>query len=124
MKFILLLLVLTLFCFSKLSAQSEGTRTLAGLVITPQFERVANVAIEVDTANGKLNFVADGEGSFAVKVPDGPVTVRISGKNISAFQQTFSALERIDDLRLKITYVIPQIAESVVIEVVVLAPDV
>ncbi len=124
MKFILLLLVLTLFCFSKLSAQSEGTRTLAGLVITPQFERVANVAIEVDTANGKLNFVADGEGSFAVKVPDGPVTVRISGKNISAFQQTFSALERIDDLRLKITYVIPQIAESVVIEDDVLAPDV
>ncbi|MCC6327679.1 MAG: TonB-dependent receptor [Acidobacteria bacterium] len=123
MKSVLLLLLLTLFSFSNLPAQTDGTRTLAGVVITPQFERVANVAIEVDTANGKLNFVADGDGSFAVKVPDGPVTVKISGKNIAAFQQTFSALERIDDLRLKITYVIPQIAESVVIEDDVLAPD-
>lgn len=124
MKSVLLLLLLTLFPFSNLPAQTDGTRTLAGVVITPQFERVANVAIEVDTANGKLNFVADGEGSFAVKVPDGPVTVKISGKNIAAFERSFSASEPIGDLRLKITYVIPQIAESVVIEDDVLAPDV
>ncbi len=103
---------------------AQNSRVLSGVVVTPQFELVPNVSIEIVTSNGKINTVTNADGSFSVEIPPGPVSVRYWGRNLAAVEQNFSAWDRTEDLQLKITYIIPPIAESVTIAAEALAPDV
>lgn len=103
---------------------AQNSRVLSGVVLTPQFELVPNVSIEVVTANGKINTVTSAEGAFSVEIPPGPVSVKYWGRNLAAVEQSFSAWDRTDDLQLKITYIVPPVGESVTITADVLAPDI
>jgi len=103
---------------------AQNLRTLSGVVVTAQFELVPNVTIEVETPNGLLTAVTDAEGAFSLQVPNAPISVKVSGRNVVPLGLIFSASDRIENVQWKITYLIPPITESVTIEGDVLAPNV
>mgnify|MGYP001772894477 CR=1 FL=1 len=106
------------------SAQQLTEKTLSGVVMTPQFEAIPNVKIEVTTSKGKIVTLTDKEGRFEVKVPiDEPLEVRFSGKNLETVVKNYGVSDKTEDLQIKIPYLIPPISESVVIEAKALTPD-
>ncbi len=112
-----------LFLFgSDLFAQT--TRTFSGTVLTQQFEFVPNVMIEVQTSNGKLNVQTDGEGRFALEVPNESLSVKITGKNIEAQTRIFPAQDSWENIQIKIKYTLPPINENVTIESTALTPTI
>ncbi|HEX8637108.1 MAG TPA: carboxypeptidase-like regulatory domain-containing protein, partial [Pyrinomonadaceae bacterium] len=113
------------FCLvfiSNITAQIE--RTFSGTVTTPQFELVPNVSIEIETSGGVISVTSDAEGAFSRQVPREPLSVKFFGKNIEPQTRIFAADENLENLQIKINYVVPPISESVVIEDDALAPDV
>ncbi|MBC7898780.1 MAG: TonB-dependent receptor plug domain-containing protein [Saprospiraceae bacterium] len=116
--------LLVMLFFLVLSVTAQDMRTVSGVIVTQQFERVPNAAIEVETANGKLTYVTDEEGTFTLEVPAGPISVKVSGRNISPIDFNFAASDRLDDVQWKISYIVPPITESVTIEDDALGPDI
>jgi hypothetical protein len=102
---------------------SQSTRRVSGVVVSAQNEFVANLPIEIETPNGLINSQTDAEGAFSVAVPDGPITIRITAKNVAYFERVLSASDRTENLQLRITYLIPPISETVTITSDSLAPD-
>ncbi len=92
------------------------TRTFSGVVVTPQWELVPGMTVEVETSQDILRVVADREGGFRFEVPNGPFTATVRGKNMTETSRTFSADESVDRVMLKITFVVPPINESVTIQ--------
>ena len=116
----ILLVLCVLFQFS---AFGQNTRTLSGTIVTAQFELVPNVTVEVQTASGNLTAVSDGEGKFSLQVPADALSVKFSGNNIEPVTQIFAPNEKIDNLQIKITYVVPPINETVTIQGDTLTPN-
>ena len=99
-------------------------RTLSGAVLTQQFELVPNVAIEVETSEGKLTAVTDAEGAFSLQVPNESVSVKFSGGNIQPVTRIFASTDKVENLQIKTTYVVAPINEKVTIEAETLSPEV
>ncbi len=116
--------LITCLVFSALTASAQSTRLLEGTVITPQFEFVPGVNIDVDASGKKLNAVSDGEGRFSLIVPEGPLAIVFTGKNITPTALTFSRSDRVDAIQAKITYRLAPISESVTIQNDALTPDI
>ena len=103
---------------------AQNARTFSGTIQTRQFEVVPGVTIEVETSNGKLTAVSDAEGNFSISVPNEPLSVRFSGSNIEPQTRMFAPDEKLENIRIKINYVVPPVSESVTITDDALAPDV
>jgi outer membrane receptor protein involved in Fe transport len=116
------ILINFLFC---LVVFAQGEKTFSGVVLTQQFELVPNVAVEVRTSDGKLETTTDAEGRFSLKVPaDEPLSAKFSGKNLQTVTRIFAAADALENLQIKIAYIVPPVAESVVIETNALTPEV
>jgi outer membrane receptor protein involved in Fe transport len=113
-----------LSCLLTLSAFAQETRMFSGVVVTPQFELVPNVEIAVETSDGILNAKTDAEGSFSVEVPRENLSVRISGRNIDPQTLNYSVADDLTNLRIRINYIVPPVAESVTITDDALTPSV
>lgn len=111
-KIILTAFFLSLFC---LQVIAQNTRTFSGVVVTPQFELVIDVEIEIETSDNILKTKTDAEGKFSIQVPRENLSVKISGKNIEPQTRNFSFEENIKNLQIKINYIIPPVAETVTI---------
>ncbi len=105
-----------------ISAQSE--RLFRGVVVSYQFELVPNISFEVITSEGTKTVVTDSEGSFSLNVPNGELKAVVKGRNIQPLEQTFRSSDRIDDVRLRINYLVPSLEESVTITADTLSPDI
>lgn len=119
----------TLLLFFFLSAtgaypQKATVRVFSGSVVTQQFEFVPNVTVEVESFDGKRVVLTDKEGRFSIEVPVEPITVRISGKNIEPQTRMFAADDVLENVQFKISFVVPKIAENVVIVADSLTPEV
>ncbi|MET0650091.1 MAG: TonB-dependent receptor, partial [Pyrinomonadaceae bacterium] len=55
------------------------------------------------------------EGGFRLAVPEGALTLRLSGKNVAPVVRHIAAGEAAENLRLLVEYVVPPIHESIVI---------
>jgi hypothetical protein len=110
-----------LFC---LSGFSQSERTFSGVVLTQQFELIPNVSIEVRTSDGKLETTTDAEGKFSLKVPDEPLSAKFYGKNLQTVTRIFASSDALENLQIKIAYIVPPFSESVVIETGALTPEV
>ncbi|HEX8370165.1 MAG TPA: TonB-dependent receptor [Pyrinomonadaceae bacterium] len=110
-----------LFCLA-VFAQSE--RTFSGTVLTQQFELIPNVSIEVRTSEGKLETTTDAEGKFSLKVPSEPISARFFGKNLQTVTRIFALTDALENLQIKIAYLVPPVAENVVIEANTLTPEI
>jgi len=51
----------------------------------------------------------DAEGGFWLKVPEGALTLRLSGKNVNPSTRLIAANDATADLRLTVEYVVPPI---------------
>ncbi|MEO7672690.1 MAG: TonB-dependent receptor plug domain-containing protein [Pyrinomonadaceae bacterium] len=102
----------------------QNLRMLSGVVVTQQFELVPNVTIEVDAATGKLNAVTDGEGAFSIPVPNEELSVKFFGKNIKSVIKTFGPTDKLENLQIKISFIIAPINESVTIRANPLTPEI
>ena len=95
--------------FTSLLFAQEGvktTRTLSGTIVTPQFELVPNVTIEVQAPHDRFTTVSDGEGNFSLPVPAESLTVKFSGKSINPVTRAFAVSDTTAGLQIKISYVI------------------
>ncbi|MDQ3320927.1 MAG: TonB-dependent receptor [Acidobacteriota bacterium] len=110
--------------FNSVVFAQTADREFSGTVVTPQFELVPNVSIEVETGDGKLQTATDEEGKFSVKVPNEAISVRFFGKNLNGATQIFAPGDQIENVQIKISYIVPPINESVVIQAENLSPEV
>ncbi len=62
--------LILLLAFLATSGLSQSTRILSGVVVTPQFELVPNVELEIRTTVGALSATTDGEGRFSTSSGD------------------------------------------------------
>lgn len=104
--------------------QKPASRNFSGSVVSQQFEFVPNITIEVETSEGKRTVITDSEGRFSIEVPNEPISVRISGKNIETQTRFFAATDPVEGIQLKISFVLPKVAENVVIVADALTPDI
>ncbi|HEY0459759.1 MAG TPA: TonB-dependent receptor [Pyrinomonadaceae bacterium] len=103
---------------------AQTTRTFSGTVLTQQFELVPNASIEIQTSDGKINVMTDAEGRFSVPVPNEPLAVKIFGKNIEAQTRIFAPADTLENVQIKITYIVPPINENVSIQAESLTPEI
>ncbi len=99
-----------------------GTRTLSGTVLSQQNEAVAGVTIIVRSIMDDLKTQSDAEGNFRLDVSADTITLKVFGKNIALLSKTVVAGESSENLQIKVSYIIPPIHESVVIEATALDP--
>lgn len=105
-------------------ATAQSGRVLSGTVITPLYESVPGVSVSVKTVAGRLDATTDADGKFSIAVPNGDLNVSFSGKNLANVTRDFLPTENVTGLQIKITYIIPPIAESVTIIGEALTPEV
>ena len=103
---------------------AQNARTFSGTVLTQQFELVPNVTIEIETSNGKLTAVSDAEGKFSISVPNESLSVKFSGSNIAPQTRIFAPNENLENIQIKINYVVPPVSESVTITDDTLSPEI
>ena len=103
---------------------AQNTRSISGTIITPQFELVPNVTVEIKTLGGTITVVTDGEGRFTAPALEGALSVTFSGNNIVPVTREFAASDKTENLQIKINYLIPPISESVTIRADALTPEV
>jgi hypothetical protein len=106
------------------AAQEAPSRTIAGVVLTPQNEVVPGVSVLARHASGERRAETDGEGAFRLAVPAGPVTLSFEGRGIAPLERAIGAGENAEGLRIRVTFVVPPVHESVVIEATALDPSI
>ncbi|CAN5295124.1 TonB-dependent receptor [soil metagenome] len=123
--FSLKILLLTTFIFNcaVFAQNANNPRTFSGTIVTQQFELVPNVTIEVQTSDEKLQTISDAEGNFSLNVPNEPLSVKFSGKNIEPQTRIFAPSDKLENLQIKINYVVSPINESVTIQAETLTPE-
>jgi outer membrane receptor protein involved in Fe transport len=106
------------------NSPAQNTRTFSGRILTQMFELVPNVTIEVQTFNGKLTTISDGEGKFSIKVPAESLSVKFSGGHIEPLTRIFAPDEKLENIDIKVAFVVPPVNETVTIQADTLAPDI
>lgn len=97
------------------AAQGAATRVVSGVVVTAKDEVVPGVNVRLDAQGSVLNAVSDAEGRFRLAVPEGALTLRLTGENLRPLVRRIAAAETAENLRLQIEYVVPPVHESIVI---------
>ncbi len=121
----LLLVLLAIFSCHNISAQtSKDTRMFSGVVVTQQFELVPKVKIEVQTSDGNLVTVTNAEGAFSLQVPNESLSVKFFGNNLQTITQIFALSDKLDNLQIKISYIVPPVNENVTIQANTLTPEI
>ena len=96
-------------------AQENVERLVGGVVLNERSEAVVGATVSVQAANGSRTATTNGQGAFSFRVPPGPVTLTVTGKQIVPLQQVVAADAPVQSLTLRIHYAIPAVRESVVI---------
>jgi hypothetical protein len=91
------------------SQQTARERILSGVITTQQNELVAGVSVIARFASGEQKTQSDAEGNFRLTVPGEPLTLRFEGQNIAPLERSIGASDSAENLRIRITYVIPPI---------------
>lgn len=107
--------VLALLASHVAAAGGVNTRVLSGVIVSEKGEAVPGATITVATSSGELTVVSGDDGTFRVVVPEGALSLKVTGKNISPLEMKIDASRPTENVRIQIDYVIPLIYESVVI---------
>ena len=116
------MLLIGFLCAGNLFAQN--TRTFSGTILTQMFEVVPNVTVEVQTFDGKLTTVSDEEGRFSLKVPAEALSVKFSGNNIEPLTRIFAPADKLENVQIKVSFVVSPVNETVTIQADTLAPNI
>ncbi|MEO6590222.1 MAG: TonB-dependent receptor [Pyrinomonadaceae bacterium] len=118
------ILVGILFNSGAFSQTTDANRTFSGTVVTPQFELIPNVSIEIQTSNGKINATTDAVGAFSVMVPSESLSIRFFGNNITPVTRIFAVTDTLIGLQIKTSFTLHPVNENVTIEASILSPEV
>ncbi len=89
------------------------TRTLQGDVVNQHNEPVRGATVTLANATQTLTAVTDGEGRFSLPAPREPLTLKVTGKQITANETMLDATT--NAVRIEVSYTIPPIHDSMVI---------
>lgn len=106
------------------TAALAAGRTLTGVVVTRQGELVPNATVTVATPLGNRATVSGQDGAFSLEVPDGPLTVTVSGEHLARTERAIGADDPTSNVRITVVYTVPPVHESVVITDTTLEPTV
>jgi outer membrane receptor protein involved in Fe transport len=101
-----------------------SARTLSGVVIADRNEVVPEVSVVAVWASGKKETRTDAAGAFRLSVPNQPVQLTVIGKYLVSEPKTIGSSDRSEDLRLRVSYTIPSVRESLVISATALNPTI
>lgn len=124
MKSVKLLVLFVLISMSTASVVAQNERRFSGVVSTPIFELVPGVTVEINTGTRTISVQTDSEGRFSAIVPREPISVKFSGRGIEPQTRMFGPDESIENVRIRVSFVIPPVSENVTIVAESLAPDV
>lgn len=119
-----LILSALLLLGSRSTALAQTERTVAGVVITSRNEAVVGARIVVRSASTERTTTSGADGSFALTAPNEPLVITVEGKNIKPQRREIGASEAADNLKFEITYIIPPIHDSIVIQASALEPGI
>jgi len=122
--FFTLILAIPLLISPQLAARAQSQRTLSGVITTGKNEVVPGATITVRSSAGELTATSDSEGNFSLAVPAEALIVKITGKNIITLERKIDARELTANLRFEISYLIPQVHDSLVITASQLDPTI
>ncbi|PYP87956.1 MAG: hypothetical protein DMF61_07595 [Blastocatellia bacterium AA13] len=105
-------------------AQTPAARIISGVVVSDKNESVAGASVTASHFWGSETAVTDSNGSFSLTAPVGVVTLRIEGKNLNPLETNIGANESTSELRIKVTFIVPQVHESIVITASALDPSI
>jgi outer membrane receptor protein involved in Fe transport len=111
-----MLAILSVISVNAQTITRESERVLAGEIVTQQNELLPDITVIARSAKEETRTISDHEGRFRLIVPSGMLTIRFEGKNITPFEQSFSATAPTQNLRIKVSLIIPSIQESVIIQ--------
>ena len=120
----LFILTILIFNFSVSAQIANETKKFSGSIVTQQFEFVPNVTVEAQTSEGKLQTISDAEGNFSLNVPNEPFSVKFSGSNIEPQTRIFAPGDKLENLQIKVDFVISPINETVTIQAETLTPEI
>jgi outer membrane receptor protein involved in Fe transport len=115
LRCIFLVAILCTILSAALYAQTDSSKTVAGVIITSRNEVVPGLSLIIRTSAGEKTIVTDVEGRFSLTTSDEVLALKVSGKNISALERAFARGEATNNLRIEISYRIPQVHDSLVI---------
>lgn len=106
--------------------QTDAGRILSGTIISQQSELIPGVRIIVRSSTGAIvaEAVSDAVGNFRLEVPREPLSLELSGKNLTPATRIISADEATMNLHLVVQLTIPPVHESVVIVATQLDPGI
>lgn len=119
----LIQLIITI-SFLSINFNGQNLNKISGSVITAQNEAVPNAIVSVRTSEGKKEIVTDGEGNFSLDVPNEPIMITVSGKNIQGKTFPFSPEQFTKNLKLVINYTVAPIHEELVINSSTIEPNI
>ncbi len=98
--------------------------TVSGVVTTERNEVVPGVTVIAESGAGSVQTVTDASGNFHLRVPQGALKLRVTGKYVNAQEKVLSASEIAGGLVLVIRYTIPLVHEDLVISASALNPTI
>lgn len=97
-------------------ARAQGGKRVTGTVMTATGEVVPGMVVTASPEAGEeVSATSDSRGAFTMVVPEGPFQLRVTGENLAPYERRFAADAAVGGLTLTVAYVVPPVAESVVI---------
>lgn len=103
-------------------SQSEAIRTVSGIVMTERNEVVPGVSVSAESTSNTTQTLTDASGSFHLRVPQGPLKLKVAGKYVVAQEKLLSGPDVSEGLLLFIRYTIPPVHEDLIISATALNP--
>lgn len=112
--------------FDTLTQQADATRILSGTILSQQGELIPGVRIIVRSSMGAVvaEGTSDTEGNFRLEVPRAPLSLELTGKNLTPTTRSITANEATENLRLAVQLIVPPVHASVVIVATQLDPTI
>jgi outer membrane receptor protein involved in Fe transport len=98
------------------------TRTLQGEIANQRNEPVRGATVTITGSRPTLTAVTDGEGRFSLAIPNEPLTLKVSGKQISNNETLLDATT--NQVRIEVSYTVPPIHDGMVISATQLDPTI
>lgn len=105
-------------------AFAHGSRTVSGVVETPTGDVVAGVRVVLSARSEVSTVTTAADGTFSSSMPMGAVTIEVVGDEVSLNKRTIGPDETSTGLRIRVTYLVPPVQESVTIVDTTLDPGI
>ncbi len=105
-------------------AQSGTARPISGVIVTQKGEAVPGASVTIVSPSGEQVTMTGQNGEFRASAPAGRIVLRVAGRNLETQERSLAEQADRENLRIEVSYVIPPVHESIVIEASALEPGI